>query len=382
MRANTLKKATIWKLTASLLTAFMMIHYSLIIFEESVLRKILPLLLILCFPQVVLASDCLKTPNENGCRAGLPEDTYDALLEEMARYSEPEVRSLEPNRDEIYRYAYWRLDAPNGITIYNAPGGSPIKVLDPGYHYVSAYSYQDGWVEINPGQWVRDDDHTYGVRPSEFAGVFLDKDDLKYPMLWVLVNSYPSPYPGAEPDKTAAVIPRYTRASIFATVRVDGWEWYLVSPDHWIKQTEVARVKLSEKPSEVEGRWVAVDLYEQVLVAYEEETPIFATLIASGLPQWSTNEGTFRTASRKEDAPMSGAEGQSDFYRLENVPYAMYFDGKISLHGTYWHDRFGYRQSHGCVNMSITDAYWLYHWTLDAGYEQFWVHVFSSGEYQ
>lgn len=343
------------------------------------MRKIFLLLFLLSFSTGVRANDCLKTPDSNGCRAGLPEKVYDALLLEMAQFPEPEVQPLAPNLDEIYRYAYWRLDAPNGITIYNAPGGAPIKMLDPGYHYVSAYSYQEGWLEINPGQWVADDEHTYGVRPSQFAGVFLDTP--KYPMLWVLVDSYPSPYPGAEPDKTADRIPRYTRANIFATVAVDGWEWYLISPDHWIKQTEVARVKVVEKPAEVSGYWVAVDLYEQVLVAYDDETPIFATLIASGLAQWSTNEGLFQTTTRKEDAPMSGAEGQSDFYRLENVPYAMYFDGKISLHGTYWHDRFGYRQSHGCVNMSITDAYWLYHWTLDAGYEQFWVYVFSSGEY-
>lgn len=329
----------------------------------------------------MLAEDCLATPNRNGCRAGLPEAEYEFLLGEMARYPAPDVTPLEPNRDEIYRYAYWRLDAPNGITIYNAPNGAPVKTLDPGYHYVSAYSYVDGWVEINPGQWVADDEHTYGVKPSEYTGVFFGEESLKYPMLWVLVEGYPSPYPGAEPDTSADILPRYTRAHIFATVEVDGWEWYLIAPDHWIKQTEVAQVKLIEKPAEIEGYWVAVDLYEQVLVAYESDTPIFATLIASGLEQWSTNEGTFQVHNRIEDAPMSGAEGGSDFYRLENVPYAMYFDEKISLHGTYWHDRFGYRQSHGCVNMSISDAYWLYTWTEAAGYEAFTVHVFTSGEY-
>jgi lipoprotein-anchoring transpeptidase ErfK/SrfK len=41
----------------------------------------------------------------------------------------------------------------------------------------------------------------------------------------------------------------------------------------------------------------------------------------------------------------------------------MYFDGGISLHGTYWHDLFGYRQSHGCVNLSISDARWIFEWS-------------------
>jgi len=60
---------------------------------------------------------------------------------------------------------------------------------------------------------------------------------------------------------------------------------------------------------------------------------------------------------------MSGAEGQEDFYYLEEVPWTMYFDNDIALHGAYWHDGFGYRRSHGCVNMSVTDAHWMYNFT-------------------
>jgi len=29
----------------------------------------------------------------------------------------------------------------------------------------------------------------------------------------------------------------------------------------------------------------------------------------------------------------------------------------------YWHDRFGDRRSHGCVNLSPIDARWFYEWT-------------------
>ena len=65
----------------------------------------------------------------------------------------------------------------------------------------------------------------------------------------------------------------------------------------------------------------------------------------------------------------------------------MYFDGDIGLHGTYWHDGFGYRQSHGCVNLSVTDAKWLYEWAADVrdfsdpDSKDLTVYVFSSGEY-
>ncbi|MBA3873751.1 MAG: L,D-transpeptidase, partial [Anaerolineae bacterium] len=67
-------------------------------------------------------------------------------------------------------------------------------------------------------------------------------------------------------------------------------------------------------------------------------------------------------------------------------PWVMYFDGSISLHGTYWHDNFGYRRSHGCVNLSISDAKWLFNWTAGAtpnpnGDITNYVYVFSTGKY-
>jgi lipoprotein-anchoring transpeptidase ErfK/SrfK len=63
----------------------------------------------------------------------------------------------------------------------------------------------------------------------------------------------------------------------------------------------------------------------------------------------------------------------------------MYFDGGISLHGTYWHDLFGYRQSRGCVNLTISDARWLYEWLLNGATDPETVtnhvYVYSTGEF-
>ena len=49
-------------------------------------------------------------------------------------------------------------------------------------------------------------------------------------------------------------------------------------------------------------------------------------------------------------------------YYLPDVPYVMYFYDGYGLHGTYWHSNFGTPMSHGCVNLSIPDAEWLYNW--------------------
>jgi lipoprotein-anchoring transpeptidase ErfK/SrfK len=42
----------------------------------------------------------------------------------------------------------------------------------------------------------------------------------------------------------------------------------------------------------------------------------------------------------------------------------MYVVGGVALHGTYWHNAFGTgaRMSHGCINLTIEDAQWLYEW--------------------
>jgi len=49
-------------------------------------------------------------------------------------------------------------------------------------------------------------------------------------------------------------------------------------------------------------------------------------------------------------------------YDLANVPWTMFFYAGYAIHGTYWHNNFGHPMSHGCVNMTTTEAKWLYEW--------------------
>jgi lipoprotein-anchoring transpeptidase ErfK/SrfK len=52
-------------------------------------------------------------------------------------------------------------------------------------------------------------------------------------------------------------------------------------------------------------------------------------------------------------------------YELPGVPWVSFFDvNGVAFHGTYWHDNFGYKMSHGCVNMLMEEAKWLYRWVL------------------
>jgi lipoprotein-anchoring transpeptidase ErfK/SrfK len=194
----------------------------------------------------------------------------------------------------------------------------------------------------------------------------LPEGELPYPVAWTLVNLYPSKEPGGEPRESNGMHYRYTLVYLYDTVEVDGYNWYQVGEDKWVHQFNVAQISPVDKPADVDTeRWISVDLYEQTLVAYQGDQPIFATLVATGLDRWATHEGVFNIYYRKTRKHMSGGIVGDDYYFLEEVPWTMFFDEGIALHGTYWHDAFGYQRSHGCVNLSITDAYWLYQWVAE-----------------
>lgn len=105
---------------------------------------------------------------------------------------------------------------------------------------------------------------------------------------------------------------------------------------------------------------IYVDLSTETLYAYQGTTQVLKTPISSG--KWNrTPVGNFHIWEKLLATRMSGGQGQ-DAYDLPNVPYVMYFYNDFGLHGTYWHDNFGYAMSHGCVNLRSVDAKILYDW--------------------
>jgi L,D-transpeptidase catalytic domain len=318
---------------------------------------------------------CLSA-DATGCTNGLPTFQYQLLVGEMAAHPTPDVRRLQVDFSELGMMAYYRVYG--GIQpLYDAPNGNIVGVVDSGFSYVNVRARQGDWAQLSPTRWIPIRDLTQAAS-SPFSGVLIEQP-LAYPMAWILLPTVPSAIPGAKADPNATMLERYARVNLFATLTVDDEDWFLIGPAQWVPAHRVARVLPVGKPADVKGRWVAVDLYEQVLTAYEDDRMVFATMVATGLPrpQWGTNKGLFRIWARLLADDMAGAFGRPDYYNLKDVPWVMYFDNSIALHGAYWHDNFGYRMSHGCVNMSVTDAHWLYEWTAGF-YEDTWVYVYAS----
>ncbi len=309
--------------------------------------------------------------------------------DEIAAYQEPQFEQLFVDDEMLNDRLYQRVSG--GVNVYDAPNGNVIRTLDAGFNFITVASTQDGWTQVVPGEWIQSSalsDVNDSI--SRFTGVFFPDEPLQYPVAWTLVNLYPSLEPGGEPRESNGLVYRHTRLTIYATVSVDGWNWYQIGPDKWVYQTHVSKITPIDRPESVDtGRWVAIDLYEQNLVVYDGDQPVFATLVSTGLPRWPTYEGTFHIYFRRVREDMSWGTPGDDFYYLEEVPWTMFFDEGRALHGEYWHDGLGYRRSHGCVNMSITDAHWLYNWVA----EEFnslnspdveegpAVYVYSTGQY-
>ena len=122
--------------------------------------------------------------------------------------------------------------------------------------------------------------------------------------------------------------------------------------------SEPMPIPLPAQPAAVdEDRWIAVDLSEQLLTAYEGSTPVHSTLVSTGLPGTPTPVGQFRIWIKLRYDDMAGAD-----YYIEDVPYVMYFHEGYGLHGVTWHGNFGHPMSHGCVNLPTSEAEWLFNW--------------------
>lgn len=353
------------------------------------------LFFVLLLPALWVQAQELPTEYDPSVCEYVPGEAHSAeCLAMMQAFPKPIFEPITPDYTTISTYSFWRV-GPDAVPTYSGPGGGIIGEIPAGFNFVNAIDLSvDGWLQIQGGEWIQRSQATY-TEASNFVGVRLP-EDWDYPFAWVLDTTgiYSSLEPGGESSAESGYLTRrYDIVHIFAEAYDDeGWRWYLVGPNQWVKQTFVSKVQPVERPENeegelIEGRWVGVNLFEQTLIAYNEDTPAFATLIATGLPGTETNEGLFEVWARLEVDGMSGATGAPNAYALQSVPWVMYFDNDISLHGTYWHDYFGYRQSRGCVNLTISDARFIFKWFLEEQPDEngdiiSHVYIFSSDEYR
>lgn len=112
------------------------------------------------------------------------------------------------------------------------------------------------------------------------------------------------------------------------------------------------------------GRWIDVNLTQQIATAYEGTKAVYAAVVSTGAPGWDTPAGTFHILRRVANETMDSSgigipDNAPGGYDLKNVLYTQYFtDYGHAIHDNHWKwdSPFGVPTSHGCVGMKEYDA--------------------------
>ncbi len=267
------------------------------------------------------------------------------------------------------------------------PDNPPIDRLRRGTHvtiYESTTYNGEVWYRIGTNRWV----HGGWVRiitprvRAQTTDVETEREPLwSLPVGWIVapvlnVRARPGVYRDNPP---IAQVHYKDRFHILEERVVQGARWYRIGDDRWVYGGWVGVARFKPRPALIhpDEYWVGVSLREQTLVAYEGDRPVYAALVATGLPQTPTVRGIFRTWLRLKWGKMSGGSyATGGYYYLEDVTWTMYFYRGYSLHTAYWHDAFGRPRSHGCVNMSPYDAWWIFQWSAARGAHSPTVYVY------
>jgi lipoprotein-anchoring transpeptidase ErfK/SrfK len=283
-------------------------------------------------------------------------------------------------------YALVRNDgAPMYASVEDVENGIVARELTRGMSLVASHSVEIGgasYIQIESGGLVAKEDAGWMGQGSDWQGVNLDVQGPAGPIFaWVRTDGTPV-YEAA--DRTAAKVGKLAlreRVSLLAAdAQVEHPLWWKIGDDRWVEADSLNEVHMISPPAGVledfrvastgNDQWIDVDVGEQVVVAYRGETPVYATLVSSGRGS-PTPLGNYPIWAKVASMDMANQDYEDKPYMVQGVPWVLLFQGHIALHGAYWHDRFGNRKSHGCVNLAPLDARWLFEWTgpsLPAGW--------------
>jgi len=272
-------------------------------------------------------------------------------------------------------YRYFHVISEDPVPIGSAPGAAGGQSLFPGFVYIGYVDRVDTgrgiYYLMQNGGWVPGRGERVGEIPL-FQGLefrFTPRNSFG----WTFEDIPIRVSPGYNSPETGNRLLPFSIVQIYSTQQTEGTDWNMIGPNQWVEARKVAQVAVltnSPEGSDNSPRWIDVNLAEQTLAVYQGYGLVFATMIATGVEPFWTRPGLYQIYSRMESETMRN-NNPSDFYYLDYVPWTMYFDGPRALHGAYWRTRFGYPQSHGCVNLSVGDAHWLFNWA----HEGDWVYV-------
>jgi lipoprotein-anchoring transpeptidase ErfK/SrfK len=128
--------------------------------------------------------------------------------------------------------------------------------------------------------------------------------------------------------------------------------------------------KLSKKIGK-NTKWIETDLSSQIVYLHKGEKTVKSFVASTGKPSTPTIKGTFKLTKKIKKHDMIGIDPKTgkEIYRTPNVPWSSFFKEGYAFHGASWNselkkplDEKRVPKSHGCVNMRVKDAKYLYDW--------------------
>jgi hypothetical protein len=253
----------------------------------------------------------------------------------------------------------------------DARAGRPAETWAPWQGFVVRGVHRAGGVsvtETTAGQFLLRRD-VQGVHPSGFRGrTGEDLRDGSPEALAALViaggvTTFASAEEAADGHGRGPRLGRLAAVRVHERRTVGRQQLLRVDGDRWVRAKALRVYVPAAPPPGVDlaagQRWIDIDLDEQLIAAFEGERLAYVTLTSTGAPESDTPPGLYHLRSRHLSRDMGFRAGHG--HLLARVPYVMFFDNDgRAIHGVYWHDGFGQPRSHGCVNLSFTDAAWFF----------------------
>lgn len=249
--------------------------------------------------------------------------------------------------------------------------------------FTRAFDAQDRTWVVTSDQAYMPNDRLRPYPRSSFQGVWL-KDGRSLPLAFFRKTDRPKYQRGAggrfEPAATSFA--RLASVGLTGRAEVEDGERFLETqePGAYVRADDAVVIEAAKRsplegeadPSSSPRKWIEVSVLGGWFVAYEELTPVFATLISpgrGGVPRQgipaietaATPTGRFRIDGKFVTATM--VSSTNDKIVHSEVQFVQNFSGPHALHGAYWHDAWGEPKSGGCVNLSPIDAKQMFAWT-------------------
>ncbi|MGL5859838.1 MAG: L,D-transpeptidase family protein [Phycicoccus sp.] len=114
-------------------------------------------------------------------------------------------------------------------------------------------------------------------------------------------------------------------------------------------------------PAAAGEKWIDVDLGRHTMTAYVGATVVRGPIrMVDGSAEKPTATGTFEVYHKRSLMTMRGNNADGTRYETPNVPWSSFFHRGFALHGAPWRTSFGYSASHGCINLPVDVAKWVY----------------------